>query len=225
MRLITELCGNFDDASIVSEFRVIEEAKEGGKSKLFIEGVYLQSELKNRNGRVYPKDVMLKEVNRYIKEQVEKGTAYGELGHPSGPKINEDRISHRIVSLKEDGNNFIGKAQVSSTPMGDIVRGLLTDGGSLGVSSRGLGSLKESNGVSIVQPDFRLATAADVVIDPSAPDAYVNGVMEGKEWVWDNGILVEHVIAEHKKVITKATSINLEEKMEAVFKDFLRQLR
>jgi len=208
----------------IEEVKLIVEAKENGKKDYLIECIMLQANLKNRNGRIYPKEVMRNEVNRYIKESINRGTAYGELGHPDGPKINEDKISHRVLSLREDGDNYIGKAQISSTPMGSIVKGLLDDGGNLGVSSRGLGSLKESNGVNIVQPDFRLVTASDIVIDPSAPDAYINGIMEGKEWVWDNGILVEHVIDSHKKIIERASIINLEEKMMMVFADFLQKL-
>lgn len=164
---------------------VTEAATDTSPKKLYIEGIFLQSALKNKNGRMYPEHVMDKEVGRYLKEKIQNKTAYGELGHPNGPKINEDRISHRIVSLTKEGTNYIGKAHISSTPMGQIARGLIEDGGKLGVSSRGMGSLKERNGIMEVQDDFWLATAGDIVIDPSAPDAFVNGVMENVEWIYD----------------------------------------
>jgi hypothetical protein len=213
MKLFTELNENV---------QVLSESVNGEK-KYFIEGIFLQSNVKNRNGRVYPKEVMQKEVNRYMKEMVEKNRAYGELGHPEGPNINFERVSHMITSLKESGNDYIGKAKIiTNNPYGAIVKNLLDEGGVFGVSSRGMGSLKESNGVNIVQSDFMLATAADIVADPSAPDAYVRGLMEGKEWIWENGILSERVIDSHKKIIQKASSAVLEVKMEAVFRDFLR---
>lgn len=156
-----------------------------GKKNFYIEGIFLQADIKNRNGRLYPVSVMEAEVNRYINDKINNNTAYGELNHPNSMTINADRISHRIVSLVKEGSNYIGKARVSSTPMGDIVKGLMEDGGKLGVSSRGVGSLRESNGVMVVQNDFHLATAADIVIDPSAPDAFVNGIMENVEWIYD----------------------------------------
>lgn len=193
MKLITELN---------EDVRVIQEEKEG-KKNLYIEGIFLQGDIKNRNGRMYRTPVLEKEVGRYIKEFVEKNRAYGELGHPSGPGINLDRVSHIITELKRDGSNFIGKARITETPMGKIVEGILNSGGQLGVSSRGMGSLKEVNGVNEVQDDFYLATAADIVADPSAPDAYVNGIMEGKEWVWDNGIIKEKTIEAHKQEIKR----------------------
>lgn len=177
LKLIKELV---EDVSFISE-----SDEKTGKKNLFIEGIFLQADLKNKNGRVYPMSVMENEVNRYIQSKVNNNTAYGELGHPAGPTINPDRISHRIVSLKREGNNFIGKAQISSTPMGDIARGLIEDGGKLGVSSRGLGSIREKNGIMEVQSDFHLATAGDIVIDPSAPDAFVNGIMENVDWIFD----------------------------------------
>lgn len=183
MRLITETSY---DIGMVTEGAVAGEGKN-----FFIEGVFLQSEIKNRNGRVYPKNIMDKEVNRYIKEAVNNGNAYGELGHPAGPTINPDRISHRIVSLKEDGNNYIGKALINNNPMGMIARGLMEGGGKLAVSSRGLGSLKSVGGVMQVCEDFMLATAADIVINPSAPDAFVNGIMEGIVYEWSGGLLKE----------------------------------
>lgn len=164
---------------------IVEVNEETGKKNLYIEGVFLQSNLQNRNGRVYPREIMQREVDRYMKEQVATKRAYGELGHPEGPSINLDRVSHMITSLKEDGNNWIGKAKILDTPMGNIAQSLIKEGAGLGVSSRGLGSLKEnSEGINEVQDDFMLATAADIVADPSAPDAYVAGIMEGRDWVW-----------------------------------------
>jgi len=177
---------------VTEEIKYISELnEETGKKSHFIEGVFLQSNLKNRNGRMYPKEVMQKEVARYTKESIEKKRAYGELGHPDGPTVNLDRVSHMIVGLKEDGDNYIGRAKILDTPMGRIVKELIDEGASLGVSSRGLGSLKERNGVNEVQEDFMLATAADIVADPSAPDAYVQGIMENKEWTFVNGIWQE----------------------------------
>lgn len=214
MKLITELN---------EEIQILQE-ENNGKKRLYIEGIIMQHSIKNRNGRVYPREILVNEVNRYVREKVNTNSAYGELGHPSTPTINADRISHRFTELKEDGNNIVGKALVASTSMGDVVRGLIEDGGRLGISSRGLGSLKESNGVMVVQKDFFLNTAGDIVIDPSAPDAYINGILEGREWVWNNGLLVEHVVAGHKKVIERATSVNLEEKVKAVMEDFIKQL-
>ena len=179
MKLITEL-----NESI----QVIEEATENGKKTVFIEGIFLQGNIPNRNGRRYRVETLEREVKRYMNENVAKGRAYGELGHPNGPSINLDRVSHMITELRREGDNFIGKAKISSTPMGEIVKGLLSDGAQLGVSSRGMGSLKEGkDGIMEVQDDFRLATAADIVADPSAPDAFVNGIMEGVDWVWNNG--------------------------------------
>ena len=202
MRLITE---NIEDIKILTE-------EKDGKKQLYIEGVFLQSEIKNRNGRVYPFDVLQNEVNRYSEEYVKPGRALGELGHPDGPTVNLDRVSHKITSLKAEGNNFIGKARILDTPMGKIAKNLLGEGVQLGVSSRGMGSLKEQNGVKYVGEDFMLATAADIVADPSAPDAFVNGIMEGKEWVWEGGILREKEIQEMKDSINRASKIELEEK-------------
>ena len=171
---------------------IVEETK--GKKSYFIEGVFLQSELKNRNGRMYPEHVMDNEVSRYVKEQVQNNRAYGELGHPDTPSINLDRVSHMIVGLRKEGTNYIGRAKIMETPMGNIARGLLDGGANLGVSSRALGSLKMNNeGVQIVQDDFMLSTAADIVADPSAPDAYVRGIMESKEWTFVDGRFVERV--------------------------------
>ena len=181
MKLITET---------IEDVQVITEGK-GDSKKLYIEGVFLQSELKNRNGRMYPFSVLQKEVNRYNEEYIKTSRALGELGHPDGPTVNLDRVSHRIVSLEEDGTNFRGKAQILDTPMGKIASSLLGEGVKLGVSSRGMGSIDKREDVNVVMDDFMLATAADIVADPSAPDAFVNGIMEGKEWAWDNGILKE----------------------------------
>jgi hypothetical protein len=205
---------------------VIVESKLGKEKEYFIEGVFLQSELKNRNGRMYPEQVMDKEVGRYIKEYVEKNRAYGELGHPDTPSINLDRVSHMITSLKKEGTNYIGRAKILDTPMGKIAKGLLDGGANLGVSSRALGSLKMSNeGVSIVQDDFMLSTAADIVADPSAPDAYVRGIMEGKEWVFVNGHFVERDIDEARAAIKRASSKNLQEAKVLAFQKFLSKIR
>jgi len=196
-----------------------------GKKGLFIEGVFMQGDIKNRNGRVYPKEVLEKEVARYTKEYVEKKRAYGELGHPSGPTINLDRVSHMITSLKQDGSNFIGKAKImTETPMGAIVKNLMDEGAQLGVSSRGMGSIKQRGGAAEVQRDFYLATAADIVADPSAPDAFVNGIMESKEWVWYNGIIREATIADYETDVKKASKAELEETKLRVFQDFLSKL-
>jgi|TARA_B110000444_G_scaffold247238_1_gene269649 hypothetical protein len=206
---------------------LVEEDPKTGKKHAYIEGVMLQTEVKNKNGRIYPKEVMQKEVARYTKEYVDQNRAYGELGHPEGPTINLERTSHLITSLKEDGNNFIGKAKILSTPMGEIVKNLLDDGARLGVSSRGMGSLKASNakgGVQMVQSDFQLATAADIVADPSAPDAFVNGVMEGVEWIWDNGVIKAQKIEEYKHSIQRARTHKLQEVKLNVFSDFLKNL-
>jgi len=195
----------------VEETKLIVEDKGLGKGKTyFIEGVFLQSELVNRNGRMYKESTMDREVGRYMKEQVETNRAYGELGHPDTPSINLDRVSHMITSLKKEGTNYVGRAKILETPMGMIARGLLDGGANLGVSSRALGSLKSNNeGVQIVQDDFMLSTAADIVADPSAPDAYVRGIMEGKEWVFVDGKFVERHIEEAKSFIRKTSSRNL----------------
>jgi len=215
MRLITE---------VVEDIKVINEETEDGKKNFYIEGIFLQGNIENRNGRRYNTEMLQKEVDRYIREYVEKNRAYGELGHPNGPSINLDRVSHIITELKRDNNNFMGKARIANTPMGNIARGIMESGGQLGVSSRGMGSLKEVNGINEVQDDFYLATAADIVADPSAPDAYVNGIMEGKEWVWDNGLIKEKVVEQHKKEIQKVSRKSLEEAKLKVFKDFLSKL-
>lgn len=204
---------------------IVEENSETGKKSLFIEGVFLQSNLQNRNGRIYPKEIMAKEVDRYVREQVATKRAYGELGHPDGPNINLDRVSHMIVSLKEDGNNWIGKAKILDTPMGNIAASLIKEGAGLGVSSRGLGSLKENGkGINEVQDDFMLATAADIVADPSAPDAYVQGIMENREWVFVKGVWQEREIEETQKMIRKASSKDLSEAKMKAFQNFLDKL-
>ncbi len=206
----------------VEDVKYITEGKSD--KSLFIEGVFLQSNLKNRNGRIYPKEIMEKEVSRYINESVDRKRAFGELGHPEGPTINLDRVSHMIVSLKESGDNYIGKAKIMDTPQGNIVKNLIKEGAKLGVSSRGMGSIKEQNGVSVVQEDFYLATAADIVADPSAPDAFVNGIMEGKEWVWDNGILHESEIATMETNIKNAKMNDIELVMFKQFRDFMSKI-
>ena len=214
MKLITET---------IEDVQVITEGK-GDDKKLYIEGVFLQSELKNRNGRMYPFSVLQKEVNRYNEEYVKTSRALGELGHPDGPTVNLDRVSHRITSLAAEGTNFIGRAQILDTPMGKIASSLLGEGVKLGVSSRGMGSIDRREDCNVVMDDFMLATAADIVADPSAPDAFVNGIMEGKEWVWDNGILKETKAAKYQRYISDATRQNLEERTLKVFDNFLSGL-
>jgi len=214
MKLITEAIENV---------QVITEGK-GDSKKLYIEGVFLQSELKNRNGRMYPFSVLEKEVSRYNEEYIKTSRALGELGHPDGPTVNLDRVSHRITKLTAEGNNFIGRAQILDTPMGKIASSLLGEGVKLGVSSRGMGSIDKREDCNVVMDDFMLATAADIVADPSAPDAFVNGIMEGKEWAWDNGILKETKVAKYKSYIDDATRQNLEERTLQVFNNFLQGL-
>ena len=217
MRLIRE---------VLDTTNLIVESKLGKGKEYFIEGIFLQSELKNRNGRMYPESIMDNEVGRYIKESVDKNRAYGELGHPDTPSINLDRVSHMIVSLRKEGTNYIGKAKILETPMGMIARGLLDGGANLGVSSRALGSLQTNNeGVQIVQDDFMLSTAADIVADPSAPDAFVRGIMESKEWVFVDGKFVEQHIEEAQRSIRKASSRNLEEAKILAFQKFLSKIR
>ena len=209
----------------IEAVEVIVEQRNG-KKNLFIEGVFLQGEIKNRNGRMYPIQTLANEVNRYNENFVQKGRALGELGHPDGPTINLDRVSHKITSLRQEGSNFIGRAQILSTPMGNIAKSLLDEGVKLGVSSRGLGSLKEDrNGIKVVGEDFMLATAADIVADPSAPDAFVNGIMEGKEWVWDGGILREKLAEKtYKTINTLVDQRRLEEQKLNLFNQFLSNL-
>ncbi len=209
----------------IEQVEVIVESRNG-KKNLFIEGVFLQGEIKNRNGRMYPMETLSREVGRYTENFVQKGRALGELGHPDGPTVNLDRVSHKIVSLKESGNNFIGKAKILSTPMGKIASDLLGEGVKLGVSSRGIGSLNKTNeGYSVVGEDFTLATAADIVADPSAPDAFVDGIMEGKEWVWDGGIIRERLASKtYKQINTLVDQKKLDEQKLNVFQDFLANL-
>ena len=205
---------------------LVEEDKETGKKNYNIEGVFLQADIKNRNGRLYPTDILDKEVKRYMKENVKKNRAYGELGHPDSPTINLDRVSHMIKDLKLEDKNFIGKAKIMDTPYGKIVKSLIDEGASLGVSSRGMGSLKTTkDGTSEVQKDFMLATAADIVADPSAPDAFVRGVMEGKEWMFVDGKFVEQDIDAVKSSITKATRSQLEEAKLFAFAKFLQAIK
>ena len=203
---------------------IVEETN--GKKSLYIEGVFLQGDIKNRNGRMYPMETLRREVSRYNESNVVPGRALGELGHPDGPTVNLDRVSHKIVSLKENGTNFIGKAKILNTPMGKIASSLVEEGVKLGVSSRGIGSLKMTReGVNIVGDDFMLATAADIVADPSAPDAFVEGIMEGKEWVWDGGILREKYAEKtYKEINTLVTQKQLDEKKLSLFNDFLANL-
>jgi hypothetical protein len=183
----------------VEEVQYITEDKEGGGKNYKIKGIFLQADIKNRNGRVYPMEVLEKEVNRYNKKFINESRAYGELGHPDGPTVNLERVSHMVTELYPDGKNFIGEAKIMETPMGKIVKSLMNEGGKLGVSSRGMGSLDQKNGANYVRDDFYLATAADIVADPSAPNAFVEGIMEGKEWVWDNGALLEAELVELKR--------------------------
>ena len=213
MKLICELTETVD-------YELIEEGA-GGKKQYFIEGIFMQSEQKNKNGRIYPKEVLQKEVNRYNKEYVEPKRAFGELGHPDGPTVNLDRVSHMITELVEDGKNFIGRAKILDTPNGQIVKSLIDEGARLGVSSRGMGTLKPNKKAQIVQDDFYLATAADIVADPSAPNAFVEGIMEGVEWVWDNGLLKAQDVERAKANIQKASSKQLEEVKLREFKNLL----
>lgn len=219
MKLITET---------LDELQYVTEAKEDGSKNLYIEGVFLQAAIKNRNGRMYPEEVMDREVERYMKEAVETKTALGELGHPNGPQINLDRVSHRIVSLRKEGTDYIGRAMITNTPMGNIARGLMESGARLGVSSRGMGSLKlTKEGVNEVQNDFRLATAADIVADPSAPNAWVDGIMESVDWVYDErlGWKAIQIAEQAKQDIDKAVSSReLEERKLQIFESYLARL-
>lgn len=216
MKLITE---QIEDVQILTE-------EKNGKKNLYIEGTFLQGEIKNRNGRMYPINTLRREVDKYNESFVKNGRALGELGHPDGPTVNLDRVSHLITSLVQEGNNFKGRARILDTPMGNIAKNLLGEGVKLGVSSRGIGSLQETrDGAKVVADDFMLATAADIVADPSAPDAFVNGIMEGKEWVWNNGIIQESEINQMKKQIDNAASRKiLEERKISAFSKFLNSL-
>jgi hypothetical protein len=201
---------------------IVEE--NNGKKEYKIRGIFLQSDIKNRNGRIYENGILAKEVNRYDKEFIQKGRAFGELGHPDGPTVNLERVSHMIKALTPEGKNFIGEAKIMDTPYGKIVKNLIDEGATLGVSSRGMGSLVQKGGANYVGKDFYLATAADIVADPSAPDAFVEGIMESKEWVWDNGVLLEKDIESWKKEIQQAKAIALAEAKVKVFKNFLGKL-
>jgi len=210
----------------IESVKFLVETTKSGKKSLYIEGVFLQGNIKNRNGRMYPMETLRREVGRYNEAHVNAGRALGELGHPDGPTVNLDRVSHKIVSLKESGDNFIGKAKILSTPMGKIAASLVEEGVKLGVSSRGIGSLRTTKeGCNIVGDDFMLATAADIVADPSAPDAFVEGIMEGKEWVWEGGLLREKYAEQTKKQInTLIDQRRLEEHKLSLFNDFLSNL-
>jgi len=216
MKLITE---QIDDVEVIVENR-------NGKKSMFIEGIFLQGDIKNRNGRMYPMKTLRREVTRYNEAFVESGRAVGELGHPEGPTVNLDRVSHKIISLRESGSNYVGKAKILSTPMGKIAQNLIDEGVKLGVSSRGLGTLATNNeGVKIVSDDFTLATAADIVADPSAPDAFVQGIMEGKDWVWDGGVVREQLARKtFKQVNTLVDNKQLEENKLGLFQQFLSNL-
>lgn len=215
MKLITEEAAD-------SKF-IVEEV--GGKKQFKIKGIFLQADIKNRNGRVYPKEILQKEVSRYNREFINKRRAFGELGHPDGPVVNLERVSHMITDLHPDGHNFVGEAKVMDTPYGKIVKNLIQEGAQLGVSSRGMGSLvRGRGGVNEVGRDFYLATAADIVADPSAPDAFVEGIMESKEWVWDNGVIKERDIEEWKQYINEAKRLRLAEAKADVFKKFIENL-
>lgn len=216
MRLITELN---------EEVKYLVEEKEGKKS-YFIEGIIMQGDIVNRNGRMYPSNVLEKEVNRYNEQYVSKGRAYGELGHPAGPTLNLERASHMFKNLRREGNDFVGRAKIMDTPMGNIVKSLISEGASLGISSRGMGSIKENKrGIMEVQDDFHLATAGDIVADPSAPDAFVRGIMEGVEWIWDNGLLKAQKIEEYKEEINHGARQGISEQtVIKVFNQFFKDL-
>jgi len=216
MKLITELN---------EEVKFVTEATEAGKKEMFIEGVFMQAERENRNGRMYPLPILTREATRYVNEYVNKGRAFGELGHPQGPTINLERTSHLIKELRLEGNDFYGKAKILDTPYGNIVRNLINEGATFGVSTRGMGSLEErSDGVKVVNDDFYLATAADIVADPSAPDAFVRGIMENKEWVYVDGRWLEQDIDRAKSMIRKANAKDLEEAKLKIFEAFIRKL-
>jgi len=212
MKLITET---------IEDIEVLTEANTSGGKNYKIRGVFMQADIKNRNGRVYPVETLAKEVARYTKEFINKKRAFGELGHPDGPTVNLERVSHMITSLKQEGKNFIGEAKVMDTPYGKIVKNLIDEGAQLGVSSRGMGSIQQSQGRNVVGKDFYLATAADIVADPSAPDAFVEGIMENKEWVWDNGILKSIEVEQYKWEIERTKRNKLAEVKANIFKDFI----
>ena len=215
MKLITETIENIE---------VLKEEKADGKKDYKIRGVFMQADIKNRNGRIYPVETLAKEVKRYTNEFINKKRAFGELGHPDGPTVNLERVSHMITSLKPEGKNFIGEAKVMDTPYGKIVKNLIDEGAQLGVSSRGMGSIQQQGGRNLVGKDFYLATAADIVADPSAPDAFVEGIMEGKEWIWDNGVLKSVTVEQYKSEIEKTKRAELAEKKSKIFADFISKL-
>jgi len=214
MKLITEITEDLE--------YITEETK--GKKSLYIQGPFMMAEVKNRNGRIYPAEVLFKEMKRYNENYVEKNRAFGELGHPEGPNINLERVSHMITELKQDGNNVWGRAKIMDTPYGQIVQNLISNGAQLGVSSRGMGTLEEKNGTKVVKDDFYLATAADIVADPSAPEAFVQGIMEGKEWIWESGVLKEKTLNEIKRNIKSSSSKKLDETKLKAFNKFLLNL-
>ena len=215
MKLITE---TIEDVQILTE-------EKNGKKDYKIKGVFMQADIKNRNGRIYPVETLAKEVRRYTKEFIEKKRAFGELGHPDGPTVNLERVSHMITSLKPEGKNFIGEAKVMDTPYGKIVKNLIDEGAGLGVSSRGMGSIQQQGGRNLVGKDFYLATAADIVAAPLAPDDFVEGIMEGKEWIWDNGVLKSVTVEQYKSEIEKAKRQELAEKKSKIFADFMSKLK
>ena len=212
MKLITET---------IEDIEVLTQATSNGGKQYKIKGVFMQADIKNRNGRVYPVETLAKEVRRYTNEFINKQRAFGELGHPDGPTVNLERVSHMITSLKPEGKNFIGEAKVMDTPYGKIVKNLIDEGAQLGVSSRGMGSIQQSQGINVVVKDFYLATAADIVADPSAPDAFVEGIMENKEWVWDNGVLKSIEVEQYKEELEKTKRKELAEVKANIFKDFI----
>ena len=215
MKLITET---------IEDIEVLTEATANGGKSYKIKGVFMQADIKNRNGRVYPVETLAKEVKRYTNEFINKKRAFGELGHPDGPTVNLERVSHMITSLKPEGKNFIGEAKVMDTPYGKIVKNLIDEGAQLGVSSRGMGSIQQQHGKNVVGRDFYLATAADIVADPSAPDAFVEGIMENKEWVWDNGVLKSMEVEQYKQEIEKTKRKELAEVKSNIFKNFISKL-
>ena len=214
MKLITETIENIE---------VLTEEKNG-KKDYKIKGIFMQADIKNRNGRIYPVGTLAKEVKRYNEQFINKKRAFGELGHPDGPTVNLERVSHMITSLKPEGKNFVGEAKIMDTPYGKIVKNLIDEGAQLGVSSRGMGSLQSGSQGNVVGKDFYLATAADIVADPSAPDAFVEGIMEGKEWVWDNGVLKSMEVERYKEEIEKTRRAELAEKKASIFKHFLTKI-
>jgi hypothetical protein len=216
VKLITE-ANDFSTSNYLIE-------EKDGKKEYKIRGIFMQANIKNRNGRVYPKEVLMKEVKQYHTDFISKNRAFGELGHPEGPTVNLDRVSHMITKLENDGDNFVGEANIMSTPMGNIVKSLMDEGATLGVSSRGMGSLDQKGGVNYVRDDFKLATAGDIVADPSAPSAFVEGIMEGKEWVWDHGSLVESQVFEMKQRIEERVKARKDKESALEFAKFLKML-